>query len=60
MRHPNRLQARKVYSRGGKEDGLSTRRGREWIAIIGAGPIGLEAALAAAERGLRFTVYERS
>ncbi len=28
------------------------------IAILGAGPIGLEAALAAAERGLDFTVYE--
>ncbi len=28
------------------------------IAIIGAGPIGLEAALAAHERGLHFTVYE--
>ena len=28
------------------------------IAIIGAGPIGLEAALAASERGLDFTVYE--
>jgi hypothetical protein len=28
------------------------------IAILGAGPIGLEAALAAAERGGDFTVYE--
>jgi NADPH-dependent 2,4-dienoyl-CoA reductase/sulfur reductase-like enzyme len=28
------------------------------IAILGAGPIGLEAALAAADRGLPFTVYE--
>lgn len=28
------------------------------IAILGAGPIGLDAALAAAERGLPFTVYE--
>src|SRR3954452_14687214 len=28
------------------------------IAILGAGPIGLEAALAAAERGWEFTVYE--
>ncbi|MGI8558685.1 MAG: NAD(P)-binding protein, partial [Solirubrobacteraceae bacterium] len=28
------------------------------IAILGSGPIGLEAALAAAERGLDFTVYE--
>ncbi len=31
---------------------------RSRIAIIGAGPIGLEAALAAHERGLDFTVYE--
>ena len=30
------------------------------IAIIGAGPIGLEAGLAAAERGLDFTVYEQA
>lgn len=28
------------------------------VAILGAGPIGLEAALAAADRGLPFTVYE--
>jgi hypothetical protein len=28
------------------------------LAIVGAGPIGLEAALAAAERGWEFTVYE--
>src|SRR3954468_21616271 len=28
------------------------------IAILGAGPIGLEAALAAVERGWEFTVYE--
>jgi cation diffusion facilitator CzcD-associated flavoprotein CzcO len=28
------------------------------IAILGAGPIGIEAALAAAERGIGFTVYE--
>ena len=28
------------------------------IAIVGAGPIGLEAALAAARRGDDFTVYE--
>jgi len=30
------------------------------VAIVGAGPIGLEAALAAAEVGLPFTVYEAS
>jgi hypothetical protein len=30
------------------------------LAILGAGPIGLEAALAAAERGWPFTVYEAS
>lgn len=29
------------------------------LAILGAGPIGLEAALAAADAGLAFTVYER-
>jgi hypothetical protein len=29
------------------------------LAILGAGPVGLEAALAAADRGLAFTVYER-
>ncbi len=31
---------------------------RPRIAILGAGPVGLEAALAAAERGYTFTVYE--
>ncbi len=31
---------------------------RPHIAILGAGPTGLEAALAAAERGLSFTLYE--
>ncbi len=31
---------------------------QEHIAILGAGPIGLEAALAAAESGVPFTVYE--
>ncbi len=30
------------------------------VAVLGAGPIGIEAALALAERGLRFTVYEAS
>jgi hypothetical protein len=30
------------------------------VAIVGAGPIGIEAALAAAERGWPFTVYEAS
>ena len=30
------------------------------VAILGSGPIGLEAALAAAEKGLPFTVYEAS
>ena len=32
--------------------------GRKRVAIIGAGPTGLEAALAAAERDWPFTVYE--
>jgi NADPH-dependent 2,4-dienoyl-CoA reductase/sulfur reductase-like enzyme len=32
--------------------------GKPHIAILGAGPIGLEAALAAAERALPFTLYE--
>jgi cation diffusion facilitator CzcD-associated flavoprotein CzcO len=32
--------------------------GSPHLAILGSGPIGLEAALAAAERGWRFTVYE--
>src|SRR3954467_15610493 len=32
---------------------------RPRLAILGAGPIGLEAALAAAERGWEFTVYEK-
>ena len=31
---------------------------RPHIAILGAGPIGLEAALAAAEHGFSFTLYE--
>jgi hypothetical protein len=34
------------------------RRARPRVAILGAGPIGLEAALAAADAGLPFTVYE--
>jgi hypothetical protein len=38
------------------EEALPTARPR--IAILGAGPVGLEAALAAAERGWEFTVYE--
>lgn len=33
---------------------------RPRIAILGAGPTGLEAALAAAERGLDFTLYEQA
>ncbi|MEJ7817957.1 MAG: NAD(P)-binding protein [Thermoleophilaceae bacterium] len=33
-------------------------RGAHRVAIVGAGPIGLEAALAASARGLDFTVYE--
>ena len=33
---------------------------RPHIAILGAGPTGLEAALAAAEHGFPFTVYEAS
>ena len=37
--------------------GLATTK-RPRIAILGAGPIGLEAALAAYERGCEFTVYE--
>ncbi len=36
----------------------STRANPPHIAILGAGPIGLEAALAAAERGFDFTLYE--
>jgi hypothetical protein len=36
---------------------MSGKRERE-VAILGAGPIGLEAALAAEEAGLPFTVYE--
>ena len=31
---------------------------RNRIAIVGAGPVGLDAALAAADAGLPFTVYE--
>ncbi len=34
------------------------RRAKPHVAILGAGPIGLEAALAAAENGYPFTVYE--
>lgn len=30
------------------------------VAIIGAGPLGLEAGVAAAERGLRFAIFERA
>ncbi|MGH8898155.1 MAG: hypothetical protein ACRDZ4_14340 [Egibacteraceae bacterium] len=30
----------------------------EHVAILGAGPIGLDAALSAADRGWSFTVYE--
>jgi NAD(P)-binding Rossmann-like domain len=37
---------------------MTTTRKRPRIAILGAGPIGLEAALAAHERGFPFTVYE--
>jgi len=37
-----------------------TPRTPQSIAILGAGPTGLEAALAAAERGLAFTLYESS
>jgi 2-polyprenyl-6-methoxyphenol hydroxylase-like FAD-dependent oxidoreductase len=36
----------------------TTRETQPRIAILGAGPIGLEAALAAAERGWELTVYE--
>src|SRR5262245_1794228 len=36
-----------------------SRSGSPRVAILGAGPIGLEAALQAAARGLPFTVFER-
>ena len=38
---------------------MSARRGPR-VAILGAGPTGLDAALACAERGLPFTLYEAS
>lgn len=37
---------------------MSIKAGARHVAILGAGPIGLEAALAAADAGLPFTVYE--
>lgn len=38
--------------------GAETHRGRPHVAILGGGPVGLDAALAAVERGYTFTVYE--
>ncbi|MDQ3154069.1 MAG: flavoprotein, partial [Actinomycetota bacterium] len=35
-----------------------TETAPRWVAILGAGPIGLDAALACAERGWPFTVFE--
>jgi len=37
---------------------MSTDRAHPHVAILGAGPVGLDAALAAAERGWSFTLYE--
>ena len=37
---------------------IEKKRDSTHVAIIGAGPVGLEAALAAAEAGLSFTLYE--
>ena len=48
-RHPRDTRARST---------LSMERSEPHVAILGAGPIGLEAALAAAERGLPCKVYE--
>src|SRR5947199_9278133 len=50
---PHRRAAVGPTPGGGRRGGSRLR-----IAILGAGPIGLEAALAAAERGWEFTVYE--
>src|SRR5215204_1849234 len=47
---PSLSRSRPLRSRG--------LRGAPHIAIVGAGPIGLEAAFAAAERGWPFTLYE--
>jgi NAD(P)-binding Rossmann-like domain len=45
-----------IWARAGDRIAAMTEPAR--VAILGAGPIGLEAALAAAERGLDFTVFE--
>ena len=38
--------------------GAPTPSPRPHVAVLGAGPVGLEAALAAVDAGLSFTVYE--
>jgi hypothetical protein len=45
-----------IWARAGDRIAAMTEPAR--VAILGAGPIGLEAALAAAERGLDFTIFE--
>ena len=41
-----------------KRENQAEARSQKHIAILGAGPVGLELALAAAQSGLAFTVYE--
>src|SRR5215472_2979386 len=41
-----------------KEQEMMERQQQVHIAILGAGPIGLDAALAAADAGLPFTIFE--